>query len=145
MGVAFRGDTAPLRDAISAFLDAELLTLKMVRVAPQFLKPEADGTPVWFSAGSKCQLHYVFDAENIVLRFWILAFGTRAEWKRGGKIRTGVLENVAEGVERLRVEAALFQEDESPSTESLKPFRRIVGAVTNVADSHRTQILEALR
>lgn len=146
-GGAFVGETdslQALQALIQRHLEAELHSLRMVRVAPQFLKPEMDGLPVWFTAGHRCQLHYVHTPDGQILRWWILVLGLRAEWSCNKGLRTGTLEHRLSDEHRFREDSSFDMEDPRPNASGVNLIRRVIASVERLNEAHREALLATL-
>jgi hypothetical protein len=88
IGAKFMGDSKGLQDAIRKYFELELLALGMLKVNPAHHKTEADGNAHWIH-GDQCELFYVTNLADQVIRFRLTFLGNRFVWSQAGGLNVG--------------------------------------------------------
>ena len=80
-------------EILSHYFDAELDAIQLVKVNPEYLKPDPNGTPIWFKGLDNSEL-YIVHREKRIISFIITFLGNTISWPEYSESpQYGVIQN----------------------------------------------------
>ena len=142
VGCEFADTTAAIARAIEEYFRIEILGLKLRRMNPEFLKPDPDGEPRWFTDGSTNELYFARAASGNVPRFHMTVLGHYLEGGEGKALKTGkVGEDWDERTgSRIAKSAPIVEASASSSRQAVELARQLVRNVAEMTDEERATI-----
>lgn len=139
LGCRFEGETASLIWKIQEYFRLELSAIGMLSVPPDLLQTQPDGKPQWFHGKNNCELYFVTDTENQILRFHLSFFANYIEGAPATPLRFGLLvddERVKPGIKRS---STVSWQDRFPP-DLMDPILKFVTHVPGLAPAHAEQL-----
>lgn len=76
------------KNFVQNYFREEIALLKFSRVNADKLKPDPDGTPVWYQGDDNCEFYYVLDDDGELVKFQLTLFGNVIERDTQGQVHT---------------------------------------------------------
>lgn len=76
------------KNFVQNYFREEIALLKFSRVNADKLKPDPDGTPVWYQGDDNCEFYYVLDQAGELAKFQLTLFGNVIERDTQGRVHT---------------------------------------------------------
>lgn len=148
IGCAFEEPSADLKAAILRYFEVEISAVEMKEISPAFLKADPDGTPHWFRGRNNCELFFVTDSRDGLVRFSMAFFGNMVEGGLSEETRFGhVVDTVDEEAEFKPgyKASALVSWAPDPERDLSELARRFLKGVSGLDSRHLASILDRLR